>query len=188
MPSTEKRDAIRAGRAAAREEAESASQVDYPVEGGGVIAAKFVSPVEAEKSPLEDAKVQEDIIAPKPDVTTIGGDEVELHELSAKNSRALSSLLQDVFLDLRENGKSTTPESLTMRAVSVIASSYNDRIMLVIASATKPAGEVSDNEAKLLARTIDEILEYSELSKIIITLMSKYLPKPAKNGASRKNG
>jgi hypothetical protein len=187
VASQEKREAIRAEREAHRDE--QLAHTDAPTEGGSVsTVAKFVAPPQAEKSPLEDASTQEEIITPKPDVTTIGGDDVELHELSAKQSRALSSILQDAFLDLRETGKTTTPESLTMRAVSVIASSYNDRIMLIIASATKPAGEISDNEVKLLARTIDEILQYTELSKIIVQLMTKYLPKPSKNGAARKNG
>ena len=181
MATTEAREAIRVGRKAVREAAVE------PSENGNGVSAKFVVAPNAEPSPLEDPKEQEDILNPQPEQCTIGGQPVDLHELSARSSRMFASLLQEVFIDLGESGKKSHKETLPGRVVSVIANTYNDRIMPLIACATAPAGVLSDAEVRDLASDIDSRLQYQEMSKIIVTLMMKYLPK-SKNGAAPKNG
>ena len=188
MATTETREAIRAGRKAVRETIEEASENGHA--NGNGVAAKFLAPPtppSAEPSPLEDLKTQEDIVDPVPEPVTIGGEPVELHELSARASRAFASLLQDVFIDLGESGKRSHKETLPGRVVSAIANDYNDRIMPIIALATAPAGSVSEDESKAIARDIDSRLQYPEMSRIIVMLMVKYLPK-SKNGTAPKNG
>ena len=181
MATTEAREAIREGRKAVREAA-----VEHGTNGNGV-SAKFIATPAEESSPLEDPKVQESILDPSPEQCTIGGEDVELHELSARSSRAFASLLQDVFIDLGESGKRSSKETLPGRVVSAIANGYNDRIMPIIAYATAPAGSISEEQVRVAARDIDSRLQYQEMSRIIVMLMVKYLPK-SKNGTAPKNG
>jgi hypothetical protein len=169
MASEEKRDTLRASRK-------------------GIGSSKFVVKPKPETSALEDPEKQDEILNPQPLVATIGGEPVEIHELSAKQSRSLCGLVQAVVVDLF-SGPKGDGATFSTRLAALVAERYSDRIMPFIARSTKPAGEVKDEDVPSLVADFDQKMRYDELVVVLVAVLNRNKIIEAltpRNGAAKK--
>lgn len=108
----------------------------------------------------DDVSVQAKILDPEPGIVSIGGQEIRLYPLSAKDARRFTGLVAQVFGDAAGEG------SATARIGGVLAERYSERFLPYVARATseKPGAISSEQESKL-AREFDERASFADLAR-----------------------